>query len=229
LTVARYYTPSGRSIQREFEKGKYDEYEMNAINRYIQGDYESVDTTMNLVAATTDAGRTVYGGDGIMPDVFVPRDTIGINSYYNMLANRGLILDYAMVYSDMNRDRLSKFGTWRDLYKYLLRQPLLENLVSYADNKGVRPRPYYIQESSNLLETQLQAFIIRNFFDEEGVYSVLLKDDTLIKKSVEMIETGKDSPQAIVNEMYKSVTVFNMFTAFQFYDPLMSNSSSNMV
>ncbi|MFA6702041.1 MAG: S41 family peptidase [Dysgonamonadaceae bacterium] len=229
LTIARYYTPSGRSIQRKFEKGHYDEYEMTAINRYIQGDYANVDTTMNLQPAETDGGRTVYGGDGIMPDIFIPRDTLGINSYYNTLVNTGLLLDYAMVYSDMYRDKLDKFDSWMELYKHLLRQPLLDNLVSYADNKGVRPRPYYIQESSLLLEKQLYAFIIRNFFDEEGVYSILLKDDTLMRKSVEMIETGKATPQAVLSEQYKSATVFNDSRLFRFYDHLNLISSSNFI
>ena len=102
LTVARYYTPSGRSIQRKYEKGRYYEYEMEAINRYIQGNYVNVDTASNvdLKPYKTDGGRTVYGGDGIMPDIFIPRDTTGINPYYNALISRDLVQEYAMVYSD---------------------------------------------------------------------------------------------------------------------------------
>ena len=108
LTVARYYTPSGRSIQRKYEKGHYDEYEMDAINRYIQGDYINVDTASNvdLKPYKTVGGRTVYGGDGIMPDIFIPRDTTGINPYFNALISRDLVQEYAMVYSDRNREKL---------------------------------------------------------------------------------------------------------------------------
>ncbi len=140
LTVARYYTPSGRSIQRVYEKGRYDEYEMDAINRYIQGDYVNIDTLNNLIPFKTLGGRTVYGGDGIMPDVFISRDTTGYNSYYNSVVNRRLDEEYAMMYSDMHKEKLSSFETWQDLYKYLRQQPLLLNLVSHADNNGIRRR-----------------------------------------------------------------------------------------
>ena len=165
LTVARYYTASGRSIQRSYEKGKYDEYEMDAINRYLEGDYVNVDTVSNhLSPYKTLGGRTVYGGDGIMPDIFVARDTTGINSYYNAVVNSRLDERYAMIYSDTYRERLSSFDNWQELYKYLRQQPLLLNLVSFADNNGIRRRPYYIQESAELLENTMYAYIARNFF-----------------------------------------------------------------
>jgi carboxyl-terminal processing protease len=205
LTVARYYTASGRSIQRGYEKGKYDEYELDAINRYIEGDYINVDTASNnLIPTKTLGGRTVYGGDGIMPDIFVARDTTGINSYYNALVNNRLDEMYAMVYSDMYRDRLSSFDTWQNLYKYLLQQPLLLNLVSFADNNGIRKRPYYIQESGELLENTMYAYIVRNFFGEEAFWSAYYKEDPLIKKGIELIEKGKASHEAVINEAYNN-------------------------
>ncbi len=204
LTVARYYTASGRSIQRSYEKGKYDEYEMDAINRYIEGDYINEDTASNnFIPYKTLGGRTVYGGNGIMPDIFVARDTTGINSYYNAVVNNRLDEMYAMVYSDMYRDRLSSFDTWQDLYKYLRQQPLLLNLVSFADKNGIRRRPYYIQESGELLENAMYAYVVRNFFGEEAFWAVYYKDDPLIKKGIELIEKGKASPQAVINEEYR--------------------------
>ena len=132
LTVARYYTPSGRSIQRKYEKGKYDEYEMEAINRYMQGDYVNEDEMSGMTSFTTDGERVVYGGDGIMPDIFVARDTVGYNSYYNSLANRDYILEYAMTYSDMYKNKLSEFNSGEELADHLFKQPLLVNLVSFA-------------------------------------------------------------------------------------------------
>lgn len=203
LTVARYYTASGRSIQRGYEKGRYDEYEMDAINRYIQGDYVNIDTLNNLTPFKTLGGRTVYGGDGIMPDVFISRDTTGYNSYYNTVVNRRLDEEYAMVYSDMNRDKLDSFNAWQDLYKYLRQQPLLLNLVSYADNNGVRRRPYYIQESAELFENNLYAYIIRNFFGEEAFWAAYYREDPLLHKGVELIETGKTRKVNILNEEFK--------------------------
>lgn len=205
LTVARYYTPSGRSIQRLYEKGKYDEYEMDAINRYLQGDYVNVDTASNsnLIPFKTESGRVVYGGDGIMPDIFIPRDTTGINPYFNMLVNNDLVQEYAMLYSDENRSKLSGFDSWFELYRYLQKQPLLENLVSYADYKGIRRRPYYIEESRQLLESQLYAYIIRNFWGEEGFYSVLVEKDNVVKKAIELITSGKALPEAVANRLYE--------------------------
>jgi carboxyl-terminal processing protease len=202
LTVARYYTASGRSIQRGYEKGKYAEYEMEAINRYLQGDYVNVDTANNLTPYTTLGGRTVYGGDGIMPDIFMARDTTGINSYYNMVVNRRLDEEYAMLYSDRHRDKLSDYASWQELRKYLLQQPLLLNLVSYADYHGIRRRPYYIQESSELLENVMAAYIIRNFFGEEAFWEAYQREDPLIRKGIELIETGKTTREAIVSEAY---------------------------
>ncbi|MBP7181018.1 MAG: S41 family peptidase [Dysgonomonadaceae bacterium] len=205
LTVARYYTPSGRSIQRRYEKGKYDEYEMDAINRYLQGDYVNVDTASNsnLIPFKTESGRVVYGGDGIMPDIFIPRDTTGINPYFNMLVNNDLVQEYAMLYSDENRSKLSGFDSWFELYRYLQKQPLLENLVSYADYKGIRRRPYYIEESRQLLESQLYAYVIRNFWGEEGFYSVLVEKDNVVKKAIELITSGKALPDAVANGLYE--------------------------
>ncbi len=202
LTVARYYTASGRSIQRGYEKGKYAEYEMEAINRYLQGDYVNVDTANNLTPYTTLGGRTVYGGDGIMPDIFMARDTTGINSYYNSVVNRRLDEEYAMLYSDRHREKLSGYATWQELRKYLLQQPLLLNLVSYADHYGIRRRPYYIQESSELFENVMTAYIIRNFFGEEAFWEAYQQEDSLIRKGIELIETGKTTREAVVSEAY---------------------------
>ena len=204
LTVARYYTASGRSIQRSYEKGKHDEYEMDAINRYIKGDYINIDTlSNNLTLYQTLGNRTVYGGDGIMPDIFIPRDTVGVNSYFNTVVNKRLDEQYAMLYSDSNRKKLSSFDTWLELYRFLRQQPLLLNLVSYADNNGIRRRPYYIQESSDLFEKNLHAYIVRNFFGEEAFWAAYYKDDPLIHKGIELIETNKTEKASIINEEYK--------------------------
>lgn len=203
LTVARYYTASGRSIQRVYEKGRYNEYEMDAINRYIQGDYVNIDTLKNLTPFQTLGGRTVYGGDGIMPDIFISRDTTGYNSYYNSVVNRRLDEEYAMMYSDMHKEKLSSFETWRDLYNYLRQQPLLLNLVSHADNNGIRRRPYYIQESGDLFENNMIAYIVRNFFGEEAFWASYYREDPLLHKGVELIETEKTSKANILKEEYK--------------------------
>ena len=207
LTVARYYTPSGRSIQRKYEKGKYDEYELEALNRYMQGDYANSDTASTLIQFKTEGGRTVFGGDGIMPDVFIARDTIGMNSYFNMIANKDFIQEYAVTYSDMHKHKLREFQSAEDLARYLYKQPLLMNLVSYADNKGIRPRPYYIEESRKLFERHLVSYIVRNFFGEESYFSVYMQDDVLMKNAVDFIERGLAKPESVVQEKYKSISL----------------------
>ncbi|HHV86858.1 MAG TPA: S41 family peptidase [Petrimonas sp.] len=207
LTVARYYTASGRSIQRKYEKGKYDEYELEALNRYMQGDYVNSDTASTLIPFKTEGGRTVFGGDGIMPDVFVARDTVGMNSYFNSLASRDFIQEYTVAYSDMHKRRLQEFQSAEELARFLYKQPLLANLVSYADNKGIRPRPYYIEESRKLLERQLVSYIVRNFFGEESYFSIYMQDDTLMKRAVDFIEKGLAKPESVVKERYKSISL----------------------
>ena len=204
LTVARYYTASGRSIQRSYEKGKNAEYEMEAVYRYMQGDYAS-DTidSVHMIPYKTMGGRTVYGGSGIMPDVFIPRDTLAMNSYYNSLMNKGFVQEYAAYYTDTNRSKLENFDSWSDLNDYLKKQPILLNLVSYADSKGVRRRPYLINESGELLESILRGFIVRHFWGYDGYYPVYFESDSLVNKAVELLETGKASPSSIVNGGYK--------------------------
>lgn len=214
LTVARYYTPSGRSIQRKYEKGKYDEYELEALNRYMQGDYVNTDTASTLIPFKTEGGRTVFGGDGIMPDVFVARDTTGMNSYFNSLANRDFIQEYAVTYSDMHKEKLHEFQSAEDLARFLYKQPLLLNLVSFADNKGIRPRPYYIEESRKLFERYLISYIVRNFFGEESYFSVYMQDDILMKKAVNFIEKGLTKPESVVQERYKSDTLSQRISFF---------------
>lgn len=203
LTVARYYTASGRSIQRSYEKGKNTEYQMEAVYRYMQGDYENDIDSLNMTPYKTVAGRTVYGGSGIMPDIFIPRDSTVMNSYYNSIMGKGYVQEYAAYYTDVNRRKLEKFESYTDLNDYLKIQPLLLNLVSFADSKGVRRRPYLINESRDLLESLLRGFIVRHFWGYDGYYPVLLESDDLVNKAVELLEIGKASTNAIVNEEYK--------------------------
>jgi carboxyl-terminal processing protease len=138
-----------------------------------------------------------------MPDIFVPHHTDGINSYFNQIVNNRLDEKYAMIYSDMHRKRLSQFNTWQELHQHLRMQPLLLNLVSFADNQGIRRRPVYIQESAARLENIIHAVIVRNFFGEEAFWAVYLENDRLVKMAVELIEQGMTSRDAIVNQRYK--------------------------
>ena len=197
LTIARYYTPSGRCIQKEYELGKSEEYSMDFLKRYEHGEFfyaDSIKMNDSLEYKTLN-GRTVYGGGGIMPDIFIPRDTSGITSYYIGLYNTNAIYQFSLNYSDKNHDKLDKFGNYKELYEYLKEQNLIEELTDFAATKGVRKRPTLLSLSQELIERQMYAYIIRNFFDNEGFYPIYLNDDASLKKAIEVIKKGLWKPE----------------------------------
>ena len=197
LTIARYYTPSGRSIQKDYEMGNSTDYDQDIYNRFIHGEFDSADSIKNTHTEkyNTMMGRTVYGGGGIMPDIFIPRDTSGITTYFTSIVNSGTLYLYALEYSDQNREKLSSFTTYQDLYKYLQSQPLLYDFTNFAATKGIKKRPNLINISGKLIESQLQAYIVRNFFDEAGFYPIFLKDDPTLLRAIQIINEGKSVPK----------------------------------
>ena len=197
LTIARYYTPSGRCIQKDYELGKSDEYSMDLYYRMMHGEFYSADSIkMNdTLAFKTVGGRTVFGGGGIMPDIFIPRDTSGYTSYLNQLYNTGVLYQFALDYSDKNQDKLNSFSNFNALYDYLKQQPLISELADYAESKGIRKRPTLMEVSKNLIETQLYSYIVRNFFGNEGFYPVFYKNDASLNKAIEVIEKNLWKPE----------------------------------
>lgn len=197
LTIARYYTPSGRSIQKKYELGKSDEYDQDFLNRLMHGEMDSADSIKidKSLEYHTVQGRTVYGGGGIMPDIFIPRDTTGYTSYYSNVYYNGLLHQYAFKYVDDNRKKLNGFKDYQSLYAYLKTQPILTDFTNFAAAKGIKKRPTLINVSKELLETQLYSLIINYIFDNEGSYPVLFENDPTVKKAVEMIRAGKTFPQ----------------------------------
>lgn len=196
LTIARYYTPSGRSIQKDYKLGDSADYDQDLYNRFIHGEFDSADSIKNTHTEKyhTMIGRTVYGGGGIMPDIFIPRDTSGITTYFTSIVNSGTLYLYALEYSDQNREKLSSFTTYQDLYKYLQSQPLLYDFTNFAASKGIKKRSNLINISGKLIENQLQAYIVRNFFDEAGFYPIFLKDDPTLLRAIQIINEGKSIP-----------------------------------
>jgi len=197
LTIARYYTPSGRCIQKEYELGKGAEYSMDIYNRYVNGEIYSADSIHipDSLEYKTVGGRTVYGGGGIMPDVFIPRDTTNYTSYFiNLAYNSNIVYLFAMEYSDKNQERLKSFPDYKALHEYLKSQPLLSQLADFAATKGVPKRPTLMEISKSLIETYLHSYIVRNFFDNEGYYPILYQDDPALKKAIEVIENGTWKP-----------------------------------
>ncbi len=195
LTVARYYTPSGRCIQKPYTAGEKD-YADDLLTRYQHGEFFSEDSIKHTGPEYhTSIGRTVYGGGGITPDIFVPEDTIGMTSYYKQAAMNGLILQYAFIYTDDNRPKLSTFTEMSDLANYLSKQNLVDKFATYADKHGLQRRNLMIKKSYNLLNRYLNSRIIYNIMDEDAWTEYLNLDDNVIKASLEVFKNNAAFPQ----------------------------------
>lgn len=198
LTIARYYTPSGRSIQRPYQSGKDRNYELDIYNRYEHGEFFSRDSIKQNENELyhTSLGRSVYGGGGIMPDIFVPQDTIGYTSYIATVAGRGLTVQFTFQYTDNNRKKLSEFETEEELLNYLRRQGLVEQFVRFAESKGVKRRNILIQKSYKLLEKNIYGSIIYNMLGLEAHIKYFNKTDATVLKGMEILENGEAFPKA---------------------------------
>ena len=198
LTIARYYTPSGRCIQKPYEKGKESEYELNLLTRYEHGEFFSADSIKQDETEVyhTRLGRPVYGGGGIMPDIFVPQDTTGMTSYFRMAANRGLIIRYTFDYTDQNRSTLQKYDTPEKMEAYLKGQNLLNKFAAWAEKKGLKRRNNLMMKSRRLFEMSLYGNIIYNMLGMEAYVEYLNESDKTVLKAVEILEKGESFPQA---------------------------------
>ena len=190
LTVARYYTPSGRSIQKPYVKGDSKAYEEDIINRFNHGEFDSKDSVhvANTLKYKTLKGRTVYGGGGIMPDIFVARDTSKYTPYLTKVINYGYIYQFAFQYTDRNRTKLNGFKTWQDMDNYLTAENLLNEFTTFAAAKGVAPNAREIGISKELISNQIKAYIIRNILGDNGFYPILFKNDEAVKKALEVFK-----------------------------------------
>ncbi len=208
LTIARYYTPSGRCIQKPYTLGDDAGYEQDMLTRYEHGEFFSQDSIKHTGPAYyTSIGRTVYGGGGITPDIFVPEDTTNLTSYYKEAAMSGLILQFAFNYTDENRLRLKKFEDMPHLVNYLKQQNLVEKFANYADHNGLKRRNLMIMKSHSLLDRFINSRIVYNILDEQAWNEFLNKDDPTIKKALEVFrqhaafpkKPAKSSPKAKTN------------------------------
>lgn len=189
LTVARYYTPSGRCIQKPFKPGDNADYENDLLSRYRHGEFFSQDSIKHVGPAYhTHNGRTVYGGGGITPDIFVPEDTTHVTSYYKEAAMSGLILQYAFNYTDQHRPILSKFTEMMPLANYLDRQNLVNDFANYAARYGLRRRNLMIMRSHSLLQNYIDSRIIYNILDEQAWIEYLNLSDETVKAALNVFK-----------------------------------------
>lgn len=196
LTIARYYTPSGRCIQKPFTAGDNKDYEEDLLTRYQHGEFFSQDSIKHHGPAYhTSIGRTVYGGGGITPDIFVAEDTLGMTSYYKQAAMSGLILQYAFTYTDNNRLKLNTYKDMMSLSKYLVSQNTVEQFAAYADHNGLKRRNLMIRKSHKLLERFINSRIIYNMLDDEAWTEYINADDPTIAKALSVFRENAAFPK----------------------------------
>jgi carboxyl-terminal processing protease len=188
LTIARYYTPTGRSIQKPYNNGT-DKYYEELDERISHGELEQQDSIhfADSLKFTTPKGKIVYGGGGIMPDIFIPLDTSGTKFYKNVLQS-GLIYQFAFLYSDQNRSKLKTCKNIEELKLLLRGKNILNDFIAFARKHGISPNQSDIRISAPAIENQIFANIGRNFFDDDGFYPIILERDKCVNEAIKVLK-----------------------------------------
>ncbi len=193
LTVARFYTPSGRSIQKPYDDG-YEEYTKDMVKRFEHNEFlekDSIHFNDSLVYKTT-GGRTVYGGGGIMPDIFVPADTSGFNNFFRRILSRNLIYHFAFNYVDQNRAKLNEFENASDLEKFLNREKIFDQFLTKVRTiDKIKYSKVELQETQERIKNQLYSYIARNTLGDNGFYEIWNKNDKTVQKAIDVLEEDK--------------------------------------
>ena len=206
LTIARYYSPSGRCIQKPYVSGDNKDYEEDLLVRYQHGEFFSQDSIKHEGPAyKTRIGREVFGGGGITPDIFVAEDTTDVTSYYKQASLSGLIIQFAYDFTDNNRDKLKEYQSLKDLEKYLVKQNMVEKFASYGEKNGLKRRNLMIQRSHKLLERYIHSRIVYNMMSEEAWVEYINEDDPAIKETLKVFRENKAFPQAPAQKTGKKV------------------------
>jgi carboxyl-terminal processing protease len=190
LTIARYYTPTGRCIQRPYENGAEDYYD-SYYERFHNGEIQNADSIHfnDSLKYTTPGGRTVYGGGGIMPDIYVPYNADDYPEYYNKLLDRGLIFQYAFSYTDKNRDELNAYSSFSEFDKqFNISNSLFSEFVVYAKDMGVESDAAGVSNSKDRIKILMKAFIGRNLFDDDGFYPIYHQIDETFLRAMQYLE-----------------------------------------
>ncbi len=193
LTVARYYTPSGRSIQKPYDNGN-EEYFDEFIERYRHGELDTADSIQlnDSLQFTTESGRIVYGGGGIMPDVFVPLQEEQRNGYFNEMANKGLIYRFAFDYADQYRKILKKYDDAENFVdSFTINQDIIKQFIQFGEENGVPFNAEEFQLAETLINSHIKAYIGRNIFGNEAFFPVINKDDPTIQRALELFDSEK--------------------------------------
>ena len=206
LTIARYYSPSGRCIQKPYVSGDNKDYEEDLMVRYQHGEFFSQDSIKHTGPAyKTRIGRQVFGGGGITPDIFVAEDTTDVTSYYKQASLSGLIIQFAYDFTDNNRENLKEYQSLKDLEKYLVKQNMVEKFASYGEKNGLKRRNLMIQRSHKLLERYIHSRIVYNMMSEEAWVEYINEDDPAIKETLKVFRENKAFPQTPAQKTGKKV------------------------
>jgi carboxyl-terminal processing protease len=189
VTISRYYTPTGRCIQKPYQRNNNDDY-FNELNvRIIHDELTQVDSIRfnDSLRYVTPGGKVVYGGGGIMPDIFVPYDTTNYSKYYGQIVRTGLIYRFAFDYADKNRKALSDFPDYLSLEAHLCKNGIRDKFVAYATQQGIAKNDKDLKISGKLIENIVVAYIARNILDDKGFYPILNQMDKMVQKGVEVL------------------------------------------
>ncbi len=190
LTIARYYMPSGRSIQKPYQLGEGEDYAKELLERFEHGEFYSADS-VHLTDTTTyrtKGGRIVHGGGGVMPDIFIGRDTTNYTPYYNMCVNLALTYQFALHYTDEHRAELKQYTDWQSLEKHLIKANWMPEFVRFAEQKGVKPNPPQLAKSRTLLTRLINAYIVRNILGDEGFFPLFERDDEITQRAIQELQ-----------------------------------------
>lgn len=193
LTVARYYTPSGRSIQKPYENGHGEEYESELFARMMHGEFESQDSIRfnDSLKYKTRGGKIVYGGGGIMPDIFIPLERSENYQYYNSVLNKGIIHQFTFEYTDRNRQELNRYGSFENFNKnFEISGDIMDKFIKYAEKEGVPHDPKGLEFARKEMTNLMKALIGRNIYDEKGFYPIYLKTDKAFNKAIEQFRSN---------------------------------------
>ena len=194
LTVAKYYTPSGRCIQKPYELGKGEDYYKDMLERIERGELYNEDSIPHADSLIfhTKKGRTVYGGGGIIPDIFVANDTTLNSPWYNKTVNRGYTYQFAYQYTNHHRKELERYESWSAMEAYLLKQNLVEQYAEFCEGKGIEREEEQIKKSTPLISRLLIVYIVRDMLGDDDFYILFERDDEVTQKAVDFLQQANN-------------------------------------
>ena len=194
ITVAKYFTPTGRSIQKPYTAGDEEEYSMDIVNRYKHNEFFSADSIhfADSLKFVTPKGKVVYGGGGIMPDIFIPFDTTNMSKYYLEVSGKNILYRYTIEYADSHRKELSHAKSLKDIEAmFAADKGMFNRFINYASQNGVKPNWGQISTSRKIMESQLKAYIARNSdFDSSAFYYFICPIDNTLLTAIETLENN---------------------------------------